>query len=446
MRLELRSGVQWKGSMASATPFSFTFPEAVDYLSGLAPRGWRLGLDRMEEFIRLAGLQEFTKGSSKPAYVHVAGTNGKGSTTAFLQAMMMSQGYRTGSYFSPYVYDPRERVQFGYELIPQEAFARGISELATLAGQLEGTEFEGVTEFEMKTALGFWYWREKQVEAVALEVGLGGRLDATNVIEPAASIIVSIGWDHMTILGNSLQEIAWEKAGVIKPGKPVVVGRMSPEAAGAIERRIEEVEASAWWMDRDVVIESCGGKVLVSTPGGTVTLEPSLFGEIQHHNSALAFAALEMGGLVKDRDAAAYGASLARIPGRFQRIEAQGKTWILDGAHNFDAGQILAKQLEEADLHGVALLTGMLHGHDPEPFYENLYPFVSEVFLTRIDFHRTMNPNDLLPVFVEREFPAQSFEEAATAVAAAAGSEARVIFVTGSFYLVGEVMRLLLQP
>lgn len=432
--------------MASETPFSFSFQEAVDYLSALAPRGWRLGLDRMEEFVRLAGLQGFTRGEEKPAYVHVAGTNGKGSTTAFLQAMLMAQGYRTGAYFSPYVYDPRERVQFGYDLIAKDDFAVGISELATIATQLEGTEFEGVTEFEMKTALGFWYWQRQKAEAVALEVGLGGRLDATNVIEPAASIIVSIGWDHMLILGNSLQEIAWEKAGVVKPGKPVVVGRMSPEAAGAIQRRIDEVGAIAWWMDRDVVIESTSAGVTVSTPGGTSQLAPSLFGEIQHHNSALAFAALEMGGLVRDREAAAHGASLARIPGRFQRIEAYGKTWILDGAHNVDAGQILAKQLSEANLAGVALLTGMLHGHDPEPFYDNLYSFVKEVFVTRIDFHRTLDPKALLPVFTERNFPAHSFEEAATAVAAAAGSEARVILVTGSFYLVGEVMRLLLQP
>lgn len=432
--------------MASETPFSFSFQEAVDYLTGLAPRGWRLGLDRMEEFIRLAGLQAFTKGAEKPAYVHVAGTNGKGSTTAFLQAMMLSQGYRTGAYFSPYVYDPRERVQFGYEVIPQDDFARGVGLLAGLAAKLEGTDFEGVTEFEMKTALGFWYWREKQAEVVALEVGLGGRLDATNVIEPAASIIVSIGWDHMTILGNSLQEIAWEKAGVIKPGKPVVVGRVSPEAAGAIQSRIDEVGAHAWWMDRDIVIESHSSGVKVSTPGGTIQLEPSLFGEIQHHNSALAYAALEMGGLIRDPAAAALGASHARIPGRFQRIEAYGKTWILDGAHNLDAGQILSKQLTEADLKGVGLLTGMLHGHDPEPFFNNLYPFISQVFLARIDFHRTMDPNDLLPIFEERDFPAHSFQEAATAVAAAAGSEARVILVTGSFYLVGEVMRLLLQP
>lgn len=431
--------------MAAPTPFSFTFQEAVDFLSGLAPRGWRLGLDRMEEFVRLAGLQGFTKGPGKPSYVHVAGTNGKGSTTAFLQAMLIAQGYRTGSYFSPFVYDPRERVQVGYELIPREDFARGISELATIARKLEGTEFEGITEFELKTALGFWFWQQQQCEAVALEVGLGGRLDATNVIEPAASVIVSIGWDHMLILGNSLEEIAWEKAGVIKPGKPVVVGRMAPAAAGAIQRRIEEVGAEAWWVDREIAIESCKDGVRVSTPGGTATHHPSLFGEIQHHNSALAIAALEMGGLLRDREVAATGAALARIPGRFQRIEALGKTWILDGAHNLDAGQILAKQLEEAKLSNVALLTGMLQGHDPEPFYENLFPFVEEVFVSRIDFHRTMAPTDLLPLFTDRKLPAHSFEEAATAIAAAAGSEARVILVTGSFYLVGEVMRQLLQ-
>ncbi|MCH7945095.1 MAG: bifunctional folylpolyglutamate synthase/dihydrofolate synthase, partial [Armatimonadetes bacterium] len=185
-----------------------SFDDAVARLGDLRRRGWRLGLDRMQEYVRRLGLQDKLGQPGGPKFIHVAGTNGKGSVVAFLQSMLVEQGFKTGAAYSPYVYDIRERVQLGRKLISKSDFARLAVRLLDVGEDLERTELGGPTEFELKTALGFAYWAEQGAEWVALEVGLGGRLDATNVVDPAASIIVSIGLDHTHILGETLSEIA----------------------------------------------------------------------------------------------------------------------------------------------------------------------------------------------------------------------------------------------
>jgi dihydrofolate synthase / folylpolyglutamate synthase len=206
------------------------YQQAQDYIASLAQRGWRLGLDRMTEFAARADLVGSLGDGDSPKFIHVAGTNGKGSVTAMLQSCLVDQGHRTGAFFSPYVVDPRERIQFGREMISKEDLAAIATKLMPIGESLSETEFGGVTEFEFKTAMGFEYWKQKECDWVALEVGLGGRLDATNIITPASSAIVSISYDHVSILGETLAEIAREKAGVIKPGRPVVVGEMPDEA------------------------------------------------------------------------------------------------------------------------------------------------------------------------------------------------------------------------
>src|SRR6185436_18334668 len=229
-----------------------TYDEALAYIASLAPRGWRLGLDRMQAFVDKIGMQDALGAEGGPQFIHVAGTNGKGSVTAYLQSILVEAGYKTGAFFSPFVYDPRERVQFGRELISKEDLAKLTEELIPIAESFSDTEFGGITEFEFKTALGFLYWKRKQCEWVALEVGLGGRLDATNVVTPKASIIVSIGLDHTNILGHTLAEIAYEKAGIIKPKVPVVVGQMPHEALEVIERAAAEREAPIWRYGKEI--------------------------------------------------------------------------------------------------------------------------------------------------------------------------------------------------
>lgn len=423
---------------------ALNYLEAQEYIASLAQRGWRLGLDRMQEFANRVGLAGSLGDGTSPRFIHIAGTNGKGSVTAMVQSCLVEQGFRTGAFFSPFVVDPRERVQFGRDMISEADLAEVATRLKPIGESLSETEFGGVTEFEFKTALGFEFWKQKHCEWVALEVGLGGRLDATNIIEPASSAIVSISYDHVSILGNTLKEIAHEKAGIIKPGKPVVVGEMPAEAFDEIERVAQLNGSELWKIGREVQWVAAGNSVQITTPRSSVTVTPSLFGEIQLHNAAVAYAALELAGAVRDPEAIQLGFRHAYIPGRFQRIQYQGKEVICDGAHNADSAKVLAKMLSDAAVKPKVCVTGMLTGHTPEDFYGNFKGLVDEFYVTPIDFHRTMNPADLTESLRSMGFKATQYDDVKAALnAACLVEDTEDILVCGSFYLVGEVMRLL---
>jgi dihydrofolate synthase/folylpolyglutamate synthase len=422
-----------------------TYEDAQKYIASLEPRGWRLGLDRMQEFIRRADLLDAVGKAGGPQFIQVAGTNGKGSTTAFLQSLMVESGYRTGAYFSPYVVDPRERVQYGRDLITKEELAQVTETLIPAVESFSENDFGGVTEFELKTAIGFQYWKQKRCEWVALEVGLGGRLDATTVATPRATIIVSIGLDHMHILGETHAKIAAEKAGIIKPGVPVIVGEMPTEAEEVILDIASQSQAEAWRWGREVTW--CPECCAVRTPNGLYKgLKPGIPGAAQEHNLSLAVAAMDAAGAITNERALQKGAMLASIPGRFQVLTYRGQTVVLDGAHNPDAARVLAKSLDDqfptAKVH---LVTNMLAGHEPASFYEILKDRVKSTSVVPVDFHRS-TPVDkmvahlanLLPQVQPFQTPLEGLNNAAEEAQAD-----EIVLVTGSFYLVGELLRVL---
>jgi dihydrofolate synthase / folylpolyglutamate synthase len=430
-----------------------TYDEAVARVSSLQNRGWRLGLDRMTELLRRAGL-EGRLGLSAPAFVHVTGTNGKGSVTAFVQSLLMAQGWRTGATYSPYVFDLRERVQFwgpsdgptprpssASTLIGHEAFASCVERLWPVAEELDATDFGGPTEFEFKTAVGFRHWADMDADWVALEVGLGGRLDATNVVDPACSAIVSIGLDHTEILGDTLAAIAAEKAGIIKPGRPVVAGDLPPEALAVVEQIALEREAPLWRYGHEIVLTSGFDGYRVETPAGSFgRLAPGLRGAWQPHNMAVAVAAVQAAGAVRDPKKVWPGVAQAWLPGRMQEATFRGRRFMLDGAHNADAARSLVASLRPAK---TVLLTGMLGGHSATDFYEPLATVADEAHFVPIDFHRAKRPDDL-----DREAGwlfrrSVSHDDLLVGLEAVLGTDAELILVTGSFYLVGEVGRLI---
>jgi dihydrofolate synthase / folylpolyglutamate synthase len=422
------------------------YESALEYISSLAPRGWRLGLDRMEEFARRAGFTGALGDGGRPQFLHIAGTNGKGSTTAMLQSCLTEIGLNNGSFFSPYVVDPRERVQLGRDLICKDDLAEITAYLKPIGESLSDSEFGGVTEFEFKTAIGFEFWRRKQCEWVALEVGLGGRLDATNIITPAVSAIVSIGHDHVNILGNTLAEIASEKAGILKVNRPGVVGAMAPEALCAIQERAEEVCSDLWRVGHEITYQRTDSGVHVRTPESEIDLSPSLFGEIQLHNAAVAYATLERAGLAGDPTAIQRGIASAYLPGRFTRVEYQGRRVILDGAHNADSAKVLARMLAESKKERLICITGMLSGHEPREFYEHLRPFVDEFWVVPVDFHRSRDATELTDELKAMGLPARGYENVADALRESTTFMAdHEVLVTGSFYLVGDAMRRVLR-
>jgi len=423
-----------------------TFEEAIARVTSLQGRGWRLGLDRMEEFLRRAGLDDvLARGSTSPRYIHVAGTNGKGSVTAFAQSLLVELGYRTGATYSPYVYDVRERIQFGRESVSQDEFANLVEALWPVASEMESTELGGPTEFEFKTAMGFLYWKRQRCEWVAIEVGLGGRLDATNVVDPACSVVTTIEWDHADILGDTLGKIAAEKAGIVKPGRPVVIGKMAREPLEVILEIAAERGAPAIVWGRDVVAETQEGRVRVAGPGYSYNgLQPGIAGVVQPHNLALAIAALHAGGAVQNasEEAIRRGAALTSIPGRMESRRGAGRDWILDGAHNPQAARSVVQSVVPGRLPRT-MIAGMLSGHDALTFFSEFTDLVTSVHLAPIDFHRSRDPfelgNEISSLFPRVE-PHASVEEA---VDAAIAEGVEPILVTGSFYLVGEVGRLL---
>jgi dihydrofolate synthase/folylpolyglutamate synthase len=432
------------GLFAPTTPLSYA--QAVEAMSALQSRGWRLSLDRMWRLIELAGLDDAI-GPKKPSFIHVAGTNGKGSVTAFLQSILDAQGWRVGTFLSPYVYDLRERIQLGREPISESDFARICACLLEAASPLEASDVGGITEFELKTAMGFAFWKEQRCDWVALEVGLGGRLDATNVVSSACGVIVSIGLDHTEILGTTHREIAREKAGILRPGVPAVVGQLPQEALEEVRSLAAEIEAPLQVLGEDFhLVAEGGGRWSISTKNRTYRgLVPGIVGAAQPANLAVAIVAAEAAGAILDAERIPLGAQTAFIPGRFQRLSYLGRTLILDGAHNGEAAEMLAQTLWDQGVEApMPVVLGMLRGHDSVRFVEPLAPLISVAHICPIAFHRTREPADLvreISGIVPSAVPHASCEEAL----GAALSDARPgspLLVTGSFYLVGEVGRL----
>lgn len=415
------------------------FDQAVAAIAALAPRGWRLGLDRMQAFVDRAGLLK----GSRPNFIQVAGTNGKGSVTATLQSLMVASGKNTGGYFSPYVYDVRERVQHNQELISPEEFAAWTSELLPIAAAMDETEYAGVTEFEFKTALGFLAFERWNCDWVALEVGLGGRLDASSVCTPKCGVIVSIGLDHVDILGQSYAEIAREKAGICKPNLPLVIGEMPAEATAAIREVANGLNCDVWQIGREMIVERRAERVTLQTPTAAFDFPLAvLAGPHQIGNAALAVAAAYRAGLEFSQEQLDAGILNTRIPGRFEVIKIGAKTFILDGAHNAESASALATTLSEKGYSKFALVTGMLHGHDPVSFLQPLRPLIEALFVCPVSFGRTRTPQEVAEKAQDCAVKISVCGSALEAIRLAA-AENNVVVVSGSFYLVGELGTLL---
>ena len=411
-----------------------TYDEALDAMNRLETRPWRKGLDRMRELVLRAGL---ASDLNERGYIHVAGTNGKGTTTAFVESILRHQGHRTGAFYSPYVVDYRERIQAEGKVIEREDLVRLVEAFLPIANGLADTEFGGASKFEVETAMALAYWREKRCDWVALEVGLGGRLDATNVVTPRACAIVSIGLDHTAILGNTVEEIAAEKAGIIKPGIPVVVGEMPRSASDIIEGTARNVGAPVWRIGKEVAYWRKGSAWAVQTPGESfLGLQPTLLGERTAHNMALAIAACHASGALRDGGNVSEAVKSAWLPGRFEVRKIGGREVIFDGAHNHEAAASLRLTLQGRSLR---LVSNMIAGHDVARFYQALQPVGVEV--SPINAPRALGVEAAVAAINALGIAAEGHSSVRTAMEAALQKGDATVVVTGSNYLVGEALR-----
>ena len=419
-----------------------TFEESLAYIASLEPRGWRLGLDRMQAFLNEIGLSEQVK-SPQRNFVHIAGTNGKGSTAFFVQNLLLSHGSACGIFLSPYVYDPRERIMMNGEMISKELFTHLVAKLISFAESFETSSYGGITEFEFKTAMGFQFWVDQKAPYVSLETGLGGRLDATNVVTPVVSIITSISLDHQAILGHTEREIAFEKAGIIKPNVPAVVGKVSDEAFDSISKKAQEVDARLFRFGFDFGIDIDGNfyspwKEKFAFP------VPKLEGKMQLINLSVAVAGLLATGVEVSTESIQEVAQNTVVPGRFE-VRRYGQTEIiLDGAHNIASASHVRQTFKNryGDKSKAIVLSNMVRGHDTLPFYAELREIIGKVIVPPITFFRAKSPSEtvseLAKIGIEAQEALGQTEGIEVALNLATIYEMPVL-VTGSFYLVGEV-------
>jgi len=432
------------------------YARAVQYMQSLKRFGIRLGNERFEALLERLGNPH-----RQLRVIHVAGTNGKGSTSAFIATILQAAGYKVGLYLSPYVFNLRERIQVNGYLIPEADFARLVTWIKPHIEELAQTPLGQVTEFELKTAVGFSCFAEQRVDFAVVEVGLGGRLDATNVVQPLVSVITSIGWDHMDRLGDTLGKIAAEKAGIIKPGAPVVTGVTDAEPLQVIRDHAQragvpltEVKPERMvipppvrtihWQDEGV--HRMRQRVSVRTTDDVYRhLSLRLLGKHQCSNAAVAIGAVEAlrhaHRVEIPEGAIRIGLEHTTLPGRMQVVR-RSPTLLLDGAHNVDAARCLAQAITDSFRYRrVILVLGMTRGHEPQGVVDTLAPLASHIFFTQPSDPRGRPATDL-PEASTVKLPPYDIVPSVPVAVERAMSMAQpddLVCVTGSFYVVGEV-------
>lgn len=403
-------------------PDEVTATETVKYLLGLRQFGMRPGLDTVRWLAQCAGSPQ-----NRLRFVHVAGTNGKGSTCAMLESIYRAAGLKVGLYTSPHLVRFSERIQVNRVCIPDCDLARIGSDLRAIVEKSPPTADASVTLFEFATVMALIWFLEQRCDVVIWETGLGGRYDATNFVTPLAAVITNIGWDHQAWLGNTLTAIAAEKAGIIKPAVPVITGVDQPEALDVIRARAMELGAPL-----RVVRAPANSGIRLGLPG-----------TYQRMNAAVAMALVEALQAVIPIVAKAVRDGLAQVRwgGRFQRIDRPGQTFILDGAHNLP-GVAALKTAMQIEFPGrrPALILGILSDKDWEEMCSQLAPLSERILLCRVDSNRSTDPEELRRA-CQRANPQGRVEVCPSVSEALCGVVSEpLVLVTGSLYFVGEVL------
>jgi len=407
------------------------FDEALAYMQGRLRLGIKLGNERF-----LALLQRLGSPHEKLRVIHIAGTKGKGSTTAMAASILQAAGFKVGMYLSPYVYDVRERIQINGEMIPRTDFARWVTIIQPHVEALERSEHGPTTEFELKTAVGLCWLAEQAVDYAVLEVGLGGRLDATNVIpKPLVTVITNIGLDHMELLGETLGEIAAEKAGIVKLGVPCVTG--------------VPVGGEAWNVISRICAERNAPLIPVTAPLLLTDIHLRMRGAFQAWNAAAAVTALAAipsasRPLLTD-ESVKRGLESAWLPGRLEQV-SDHPTVVIDVAHNELSAQVLAESLQAqfgADTRRLFLVVGLSRHHDPALFLKPLAVLKPFALIATAPAFRPRPASDIAAAARQCDMPNVQIVETSVADAVrTALVQARpndLVCLTGSFYTVGDV-------
>lgn len=426
------------------------YTAAVNYLYGLQKYGIKFGLDNTAKLLFLSGNPQNYFSS-----VHIAGTNGKGSTSAMIASILQAAGFKTGLFTSPHLVSFTERIRVNNEEIREDEVVELTEEIRST---IEGSELNP-TFFEFVTAMGFLYFKRKNIDWAVVETGMGGRLDATNVLLPEASVITSINYDHSEFLGKTISAIAEEKAGIIKDGVPVIMSSQEPSVMDAIKKKAEEKDAGLFVYGRDfsaaIKTEDTSGSVFnYNGDSNFEDLIISLPGRHQVLNAALALKTIEV---ISQKplpntsrlnpDTIRAGLGNIKWQGRLELVSKEPPI-LIDGAHNPSAATILADSLREIFFkiyRRIILIVGVMSDKDIRGIITPLMPLATEIILTAPAYERAASPDVLSGHAISLGFSCRKTYCVAAAIAMAREiyREGDLIVITGSFYTIGEAKEIL---
>lgn len=399
-----------------------TYPEALDYLSKLNQFGFQPGLETTEKLAAAVGNPH-----RRLRFIHVAGTNGKGSTCAFLANIYRKAGLKVGLYTSPHLVRFGERIQVNGMEIPDNALAGLIGQLAekvaAMAPPLQPTFFE------FTTVLALQWYDLQGCDVIIWETGLGGRLDSTNIVEPLASVITQIGLDHQKVLGATLPAIAYEKAGIIKPGVPILTAADAYDARAVIEYRAKELDAPYIYVDEPAT--------------SRIAYAVGLRGQHQRRNAALAAttARLLRPILPVSDDQIRAGLETVTWPGRLQTVRRGNQTILLDGAHNLDGVRSLITELNTSYVgQRPTMIVGMLADKEWRTMVQELVPNCSRLLATPVGSSRTVGAEEIRGIALATGLGRPARTVGSVAEALRMTQSEPFVVITGSLYLIGEAM------
>jgi dihydrofolate synthase / folylpolyglutamate synthase len=418
-----------------------SYPDSVRYLYALGNEikvGAKFGLERMQILLDALGNPE-----RDVRFVHVAGTNGKGSTSAFIANALRRAGFAVGLYTSPHLVEPTERIQINGTPISDKDFASAFEVVHRKAEELLKSETLDAhpSYFETVTAMAFCVFRER-VDIAVLEVGLGGRLDATNVVNPKLCVITPVSYDHEAMLGKTLRSIAAEKAGILKPGVPVVMAKQHPDAEAVITQRANELGCRVVRTADYALSDVCAReRISTFTLNGQAYI-CGLAGRHQIENARTTILACEELGI--STAAIQAGLESVRWPGRLEFVSYEPDL-VLDGAHNPAGAEALAAYIKEfCSQRPVWLVYAAMRDKAIEEVAERLFPLADRLIVTAPDLERALRPEAILQVMPHANASIAQNVADAIQIARTAPAEA-IVFFAGSLFLVGEARGLLVK-
>jgi len=431
-------------------PIEAAYQSALDYLYSFVDYSLTRSLRYSPEKFDLGRMVELMAALGNPQnqypVIHVAGTKGKGSTSAMIANVLQTAGYKVGLYTSPHLIDFTERIQVNHEAVSHQRLAEIVDELKP-----EVEKIEKLTTFELTTAAAFLHFAQEKVGIGVIEVGLGGRLDATNVVDPLVSVITSLSMDHMNVLGDTLEKIAAEKGGIIKSGRPVVVSAQKPEARRVLQRIAAERDAPIVFADQkyEAVVKAhslAGQEIEIIEKSKSDPQEPvvkfklPLIGDHQVQNAVTAYCTLDLlrvtGYKISEADIQ-QGFETVSWPGRFEILQAKPMV-VIDSAHNLDSAEKLADTVREY-LPGkpVVLIFGASEDKDVSGMFAALTPVVQKIIVTQSVHPRSYDSAELGSVAAKFGMPVEIYPQLETALEQALVSVPQdgMVLITGSIFI-----------